>query len=55
MTRILAALAFVGAFGLTMLWLTDRNTAFYNMSETNIGFVLCRTEHGAPMRLGGRH
>jgi hypothetical protein len=32
MTRALAALAFVIAFSLTTLWLTDRNTAFCNTS-----------------------
>ena len=47
MTRALAALAFVVAFGLTMLWLTDRNTAFCATSESNIGFVLCHAQHGA--------
>jgi hypothetical protein len=47
MTRTLAALAFVIAFSLTTLWLTDRNTAFCNTSESNVGFVLCRIEHGA--------
>ena len=45
--HIAAALAFVVAFGLTLLWLIDRNTAFCNTSQTNIGFVLCRIEHGA--------
>jgi hypothetical protein len=46
-TPALAALAFAITFGLTLLWLTDRNTAFCNSSATNVGFVLCRIEHGA--------
>lgn len=47
MIRALAAFAFVAAFGLTMLWLTNRNTAFCNTSMSNVGFVVCRMEHGA--------
>lgn len=46
-TRVIAALTFVVTFGLTLALLTDRNTAFCNTAQTNIGFVLCRIEHGA--------
>jgi hypothetical protein len=42
-----AALAFIIAFGLTMLWFADRNTAFCQTSKTGIGFLLCHVEHGA--------
>jgi hypothetical protein len=44
--RSLAALLFVVTFGLTLALMTDHNTSFCNTFRTNIGFVLCRMEHG---------
>ena len=38
------ALAFIVAFGLAWLLMTDCNTAFCNTSQTGVDFVLCRLD-----------